>query len=113
DRGEIALLGALDAPLDLADRVEILAEDRAIRRAELALELARALGDQIEQAPGLARDRIALLRRVALAEQPREHLTRIELHRQRRGRLAERERRAVVAAAAPRGARGRLDRRLR
>src|SRR5690606_19134170 len=92
DAGEIALLRALDAPLDLADRVEVLIEDHAVAGPEAALELARPLGDEIEQAAGLPRDGFALLRRVAFAEKAREHFARIELHRQRGRGVAERQR---------------------
>ena len=52
-----------------------------------------------------ARDRARARRRVAFAEELREHLARVELHRQRRRRVAERQRRAVVAAGARRARR--------
>src|SRR5690606_37799497 len=65
DAGEVALLRALDAPLDLAHGVEILREDRAVARTERLLQRLRPVRDEVEETARLARDRIPLLRRVA------------------------------------------------
>ena len=42
--------GPLDAPLDLAHVVEVVAEASAIARADLALQIARFFGDRVEDA---------------------------------------------------------------
>src|SRR4029453_15002297 len=72
------LLGALNAPLDVAHALEILAEPRAVARADRPHETSGGLGDRVEEAAillqsGTARDGI---RAVAVPEQPLEHRTR-------------------------------------
>ena len=113
----LALLGALDAPLDLAHVLEILRHRLAIRRAELQLQ-ARPLRlrDRVEDAAVLLDARQPLGRAAALAEHPLEHLARIDLHRHRRRRRAPRQRvhvdAAVVAVAGADQARVILGREL-
>ena len=118
-RRQVAARRQLHAPLDLAHRLQVVVEHHAIAGAEVPPQRAGAAGDAVQQAPRLARDRRALLRRVAFAEQLREHLARVVFHRQRRVRVAERQRGVVVARRAAaggrllRGFRGQLERRQR
>ena len=90
--------GPLNAPLDFADVVEILVEPRAIARAESALQGVGLVGDEIENASIAARAGDALGRGARFTEQPLEHRTRVDFHRQRRGRRAPRDRVGVGAA---------------
>ena len=71
----VLLLGLLDAPLDVADRFQVLAELVAVARAELGLQPVDAARDVVENAAlflqrGQARRRIGAL---AIAEQAFEH----------------------------------------
>ena len=102
DRGEVALRRLRDAPLRLAHGLEVVVEHTLVGGAQLALQSAVRAADHVEHARAALREHRALLGRVAGAEQLREHLARVELHRQRRRRVAERQRRAVVARAASR-----------
>ena len=97
ERAEIPLLHLLHAPLDLADAFEVVAELGAIRRVQRALQIGRLLRDQVENAGVLLRDGLALLRGIALTEEPLEQLARIGFHRQRRRRRPERNRAAEAA----------------
>ncbi len=111
DRRQIALRRLRDAPLRLAHALEVVVEHALVGGAELALQVVRAGADHVEHARAALRENRALLGRVAGAEELREHLARVELHRQRRRLVAERQRRAVVARA--RAAGRALRRRLR
>ena len=80
--------GQLEAPLDLADLVDVLIDDAAIGRRRDP-SAARQLADQrIEDAAALLEPRGTQLRRRAAAEQPLEHHLRIELHRERAVRIS-------------------------
>ncbi len=96
------LLRQLDAPLDVANRVHVIAELAAIARAEARLEMRDFLPHRIENAAVFlnacdARPRVGAL---AVAEQPLEHRARIDFHRHRRGRRTPRNRVGVGAAIA-------------
>ena len=82
----------LHAPLDLAHRVEVVADDDAVADAEAGLQPRRLPLDAIEDAAGLLQNRRALLVGVALAEQLLEHRARIAFLRQRLRRRAPRQR---------------------
>ncbi len=96
------LLRDLDPPLDIADRVDILREPRAVPRPEHPLEVAQLPRDHVENAaipanlpePGLP------VGAVADAEEPLEHGARVGFHRQRRLGVAPRDRGAIGAAIA-------------
>ena len=98
------LLGLLDAPLDVAHRLQVLGQLRAVAarpgRACSAATLvaspkSRMLRSCLE--PRQPRRRIGA---VAAAEQPLEHRARVVLHRQRRRRRAPGDRVGVRAAVA-------------
>src|SRR5690606_21486011 len=98
DVRQIPRLELLHAALDLADALEVVADDDPVLCAEPLLERRRLRADGIEQARVLGGEQCALLGGVALAEQALEELARVELHRQWRRRRAKRYRRAVAAA---------------
>src|SRR3954454_24048545 len=94
------LLGGLDAPFDVTNRVEILGELPAIGRTEAALQPGDVFHQRIENAAvflpsDAARRRVGARR---IAEQPLEDRPRLDLDRQRRRRGSPRERVAVCAA---------------
>src|SRR5262249_10346481 len=102
------LFRALDAPLDVANRVEILANLPAIAEAQLALQVGDRLGHRIQDAAVLlelleAHGRIG---RPAVAEQALEDLARVLDHRENlrgaapRNRVRQRTAAAVAAARA-------------
>ena len=95
-------LGLLDPPLDVAQRLEIVAHFRVVGRAEPLLKLPHARGHRIENAAVLAETRCAHARigAVARPEQPLEHDARIVFRHQRQGRRQPRQRVAVRAAVA-------------
>ena len=98
---EVALLlGFLDAPLHVANRVGILIDLGLILRSEVPLEAHELLGHRIENALVLPQPRVArgAVRAAAVAKQPLEHRSRIPLHRQRLRRAAPGERVRVHAA---------------
>jgi hypothetical protein len=64
----LVVLGSLDAALDLADIIEIIAEARAVALTEAALEVAGLFGNRIENAALLADSREAFTGRAGLAE---------------------------------------------
>ncbi len=79
------LLGFLNPPLDLADVVEIVADPRAVARAEPVLaDALRLLRDRVENAAVFLLARQPLGRAAAIAEQALEDDARIDFHRQRR-----------------------------
>ena len=82
---------ALDAPLDLPDRVEILIDLRPIAGAELPLQAGHVGHDPVEDAGVLLQLRAPPLRGSAVAEQALEDHPRIGLGRQRRGRRRPRQ----------------------
>ena len=75
--------GHLHAALDLADRVEVVADDDAVADAEAGLQPRRLSLDAVEDAAGLVENRRAFLVGVALAEQLLKHRARIAFLRQR------------------------------
>ncbi len=109
DRGierSLALMafGALDAALDFAHVVEIVAETGAVAGAEAAREVGGFGGDRIENAAFLRDECGALAHRAGLAEDAFESDARIGLHGQRRGGRAPGDRIHVGAAEAGRAA---------
>ena len=100
----LVAFGALDAALDFADVVEIVAETRAVARAEAALQVAGFFGNRIEDAALLRDAREALAGGARLAEDALEGGARIGLHRQRRGGRAPGDGVHVGAAEAGRAA---------
>ena len=76
-------LGASDALLEVAHRVEILAQLVAVGRPQGALEAQRLLGHRVENAAGLPHLGAAVGRGAAIAEQPLEHHAGVGLHLQR------------------------------
>ena len=98
----ILLFRDLDAPLDPADRVEILGQLRAIGGRQSAAEARRFRIDRIEQALLLTRPRRAFfgVRAARIREQPLEHEPRIVLRRQRRARTGPAQRIRVRARVA-------------
>src|SRR5690606_5157566 len=93
-------LGGLDAPLDLAQGVEVVADLAAVGRAERAREAREIRRHGIENAAVLSRAREALLVRAAVAEQALEDEPRVVLGRQRARRRTPRQRVQVNAAIA-------------
>ena len=93
------LLRLLDAPLDVANRVEVLDQLGAIARAERALQRRRLLDHRVEDALVLldASAPRLRIRAAAVAEQPLEHRARVVLRRQRRVRAAPGDRVGVGA----------------
>ena len=69
--------GKLDAPLDVANRIEILVDLAAVGRAEPPAQALHVIGDGIEHAA----IRQTRLRATAIAEQPLEDRARAVLHR--------------------------------
>ena len=98
----VLCLRALDAPLDLAKVVEIVADTTTIARVESALQLARFLGHRVEHAAIVPRAGGTLGRAAALPEHPLEHDAWIDVHRQRRRGRAPRDRVEVHAVEAGR-----------
>ena len=95
-------LGPLDAPLDVAYRVEILAQPRGVARTEAAGQGRGLVADRIEEAaaapgPGAARGGVGA---AAVAEHPFEHHPGVVLHRQRGARPPPGDGVAVRAAVA-------------
>ena len=95
-------LGDLDAPLDVAHRVEIAGQLGAVAAAELAHQVGELLVHRVEDAavhPQRAQPRLAAGAAHG-AEQVLEHRARVGLHRHRRVGVAPGERGAVGAAVA-------------
>jgi len=82
-------LGRLNALLDLADRIQVIAHPRTIADIEFAVQAGRQFPHVIEQAARRVQNGLAFLLRIALAEHPVEHLPRIAFHRQRLTRCSE------------------------
>ena len=110
------LLGALNPPLDVANRVQVFDDPVAVAGAEAALQVGDGGGDRVEDAavelePLPAHRRIG---RAAVAEQPFEDDARIVLHREQQRRRPPRdgvaERAALPVAVA--GAVARIEREL-
>ena len=99
--GKIRFSGPFRTPFEFADRFQVAVENGAVVVAKLRLELPGPLGDEVQDAAPLTADKVALLGRVAFAEQLQEYLPRVVLHRQRGFLIAERQCR-VGAPAAPR-----------
>ena len=74
----VAALGVLDAALDLAHRVEVVAELAAVAGAETRPQAARVLADEVEEAAVLPRPHRPHrgVGGVAVAEQPLEDAAR-------------------------------------
>src|SRR5215203_5422434 len=83
-RGCVAQLGALNAALDLTDRIQILPDLEAIAGAQLALQPGHVRRHPIENAAALLQLGAPALGTASVAEQPLEDDTRIGLGRQRR-----------------------------
>ena len=102
--GQVAVAGLrldpLDAALDLAHRVEVLARPPPVAGPEALLEPGHVLAHRVEDAAVLAQSRRALVAGAALAEQALEHHPRVVLHRQGGGRRAPRDGVGVDAAVA-------------
>src|SRR4030095_8924182 len=84
------LLGLLDSPLDVADRLGVLLDLGLIRRAELPAQAGPLFVDPIEEALLLLEARFAggAAGAAAVAEQPLEDGARVVLHGQRLRRVA-------------------------
>ncbi len=89
---------ALDAALDFAHAVQIIAHRGLIARAQLQLQRAGLGGDLVQNAAVLLGAQGPFRRRSALPEHSLEGLARIDLHRHRRGVRAPRQRVHVDAA---------------
>src|SRR6185295_6187342 len=78
-------LGRLDTPLDIANRVKILADLGAVIGTETAYESRRSLADKVENAAVRldSRQLLRLVSAVAVSKQPFKHCARLVLHRQR------------------------------
>jgi hypothetical protein len=96
-RRAVALDG-LNAPLDLANRVDVVPDFRAVGRAKRRQQAAQFFRDGIENAPVLARLPEPLGRRASIAEQALENHARVVLDGHRRGRRAPRQRVQIDAA---------------
>jgi hypothetical protein len=72
----------LHAPLDLADRVQVIGHDAAIADAQAGLQPRRLPLDAVENAARLPQNRRAFLVGIALAEQLLKHRARIAFLRQ-------------------------------
>ena len=100
-RLRVLLLGFLDAPLDVPDRVQILGDARPIARAERPLQPGRSASvTESRMLRSLSQPCRPLLRRAAAAEQTLEHDPRIRLGKQRRRRRAPGDGVQVDAAVA-------------
>ena len=95
-----AIEDGLDAPLDLADVVEIAVDADAVGGGQPSLQRDRLLANRIENAAVLALAREALLGRAAVAKELFEHRLRAVFHRQRHRRRAPGNRVEVGAAVA-------------
>ena len=86
-------LGHLDAPLDVAHRVEIGAELQPVAGPEAAAQADHVGADRVENAALLAAARLAGggVGGLVVAEEPLEHRPRVVLHRQRGLRVAPRD----------------------
>ena len=82
------LRGHLHAAFDLANGVEIVADDDAVLHAEAGLQALRLSLHAIEDAAGFDQDLGAFLIGIALAEELLEHRARVAFLRQRLGRRA-------------------------
>ena len=93
-------LGVLDAPLDLAHRLQVLVELRAVAASEAALQAVDLIQHRVENAalPPQPRRPHLGVGAVDVPEEPVEHHARVGLHRQRRRRAAPREPVLVGAA---------------
>ena len=114
----LRLRARLDAPLDLANVVEIAIHAGAVGRREAVLKRQRLLDDRIENAAVLALAGETLLGRAAVAEQFFEHHLGAVFHRQRNGGRAPGNRIEVGATVTGAAAQadifdGKLDRRQR
>ncbi len=96
------LLCFLNPPFGVAERLEVVAQLRIVRRPERLLQLFHARGDRVENATVLAQPSFAHrgIRAIARSEQSLEYDARIVLRHQRQGRRAPRQRAAVCAAVA-------------
>ena len=86
--GVVRLLGHLHAALDLANGVEIVADDVAVLHAEAGLQALRLSLHAIEDTAGFRQDLGAFLIGVALSEELLEDRARVAFLRQRLGRRA-------------------------
>ena len=83
-RGHPALaLGALDALLDVAHRVEVLVHHHPIPHAQTALQTGHVRHREVEHAPVPLQPGRLLLGRPPFAEEPLEHRAGVALHRHR------------------------------
>ena len=94
------LLGFLDTPLDVSDRIEILRELVLVASPKRSPEPVRFTGHKVEDAPVLAdtcesRPHVGA---ICGAKQPLEHCTGVVFHRQRCRRRAPRDRVGVGTA---------------
>ena len=94
--GVVRLLGHLHAAFDLANGVEIVADDDAVLHAEAGLQALRLPLHAIEDAAGFGQDLGAFLIGVALAEELLEDRARVAFLRQRLRRRAPCEARAAL-----------------
>src|SRR5688572_17484032 len=94
----ISRLGALDAAFDLPDVVEILRQSRAVTGAKISPQRSGLFTNHVENAAIAGTAYTPLLDRARFTEQPLEHDTWIDLHRQRCRRGAPAERVGVDAA---------------
>ena len=79
------LLGALNAPLDFADIIQIIGDAGAVVRAQIVIQVAHFLRDRIQDAAVFLHAAHPVGRRAAVAEQVLENHTRVDFHGQRRG----------------------------
>ena len=86
--GVVRLLGHLHAALNLANGVEIVADDVAVLHAEAGLQALRLSLHAIQDAAGFRKDLGAFLIGVALSEELLEDRARVAFLRQRLGRRA-------------------------
>src|SRR5215471_8304244 len=82
----VLLLGKLNAPFDLADRVEIFRYTVAVVRAQVALQPPYLPGDRVQDAAFLLNALQAFVSRGTVAEEMIEYNTRIDFHRERNSR---------------------------
>ena len=114
----VALLHPLDAPLDLADAVQVAVHPLQVHRAQLAPQVGHLTGDPVQDAPVGPPPPCPLVGAPAGPEEHVERGARAADHRQRQVGRCPTDRvhvraRVVVVAAAPRvrGLDGKLERR--
>src|SRR3984957_5181961 len=98
---EILRLRLLYTALELAHRVEIIAQHRAVTNAERSLQGGSIVLHHVENTRLLLDQLLTLLGTVATTEQALEQLPRVVLHGQRRGRRAVGDRAGVIATIVP------------